>query len=217
MTFAEIQTAIKDYCVLTSTEATARVGRSINRHYRRITTQLGMDTTRFTTASATFSTFVATKSFSNIEQIDRIRDVTTATDIRLIPEVSLHELRSTTPHSGAPTKWATKTRTSETVTVLFDTAPAVAYNLEADGWRNLADLSGTDEPAFPESFHDILVWSVIAEEMLKKEKDERAIQYQAMADRLLAELRFHMANSPTRVVRQGLARDGVMDYTKGLQ
>jgi hypothetical protein len=62
---------------------------------------------------------------------------------------------------------------------------------------------------FPESFHDILVWSVIAEELLKKEKDKLARTYEQKAAGLLSELKFHLADSPTLTTRQASAHSGM--------
>jgi hypothetical protein len=48
MTFTQLVAAVTDHCNLgSSTEAVSRVGRSINRHYRRITASLNIDTARF--------------------------------------------------------------------------------------------------------------------------------------------------------------------------
>lgn len=202
MTFTEIRTAVLDYCSLSSTEATARVGRAVNRHYRRITSTLGLEAARFVTRSATTTNGQQYVTFSEIEKIDRVFD-TTASDARLLTEVSIDRQRTTQASQGQPETWALRNTDADSAVILLDTVPQTAYTLQADGWATLADLSGTDEPVFPESFHDILVWAVIAEELLKKEKDKLAQQYAAKAERLLGELRFHLADSPARDTQQG--------------
>lgn len=203
MTFAEIQTAVGDYCMLTSGPALARVGAAINRHYRRITASIGLDPTRYVSRAMTTTNGVGTVTFSSIEKIDRVVDVTTASAIVLLQEVSVHELRSTQPGTSAPQRWAFLNSDADSVTILLDTLPQTAYSLRADGWTTLADLTASDEPAFPESYHDILVWAVISEELLKKEKDKLALTYQIKADTLLKELRFFLADSHTRDTVQG--------------
>lgn len=228
MTFNAIKQHIKDYCLLTSADADTRVGAAINRHYRRITATLGLDVTRFVTRSASMTVGVSTVSFTELETIDRILDTTDSTAIRLLQEVSIHEIRSTQPGDSEPSRWAVQSVDADGVTVRFDTVPQSAYSLQADGRSTLSDLSGNDEPAFPESFHDLLVWSVISEELLKKEKAQLASVYEQKANALLSELRFFIADSPTQDTRQagtgtlgatgtasgGAASTGASSYTQ---
>jgi len=159
------------------------------------------------TRSTTTTEGVSTVTFTEIEKIDRIIDATTSTAIRLLTETSIHELRGTQPGTGQPSKWALQNTDADSVTVRLDVVPATgsSYSLQADGWTTLSDLSGSDEPVFPESFHDILAWFVISEELLKKEKAGLAKQYQDRAEQLLADLRFHLADSPMALTRQGSA------------
>lgn len=203
MTFTELVGVVTDYCNLTSSEATTRIGKAVNRHYRRVTSQLGLDAARFVTRSMSMSIGVRTVTFTEIEKIDRILDTTDSTAIRLLQEVSVHDLRSSQPGTGQATQWAYQNADADSVVVLTDTLPQVAYSLQADGWTTLAALSGTDEPVFPESFHDILAWAVIAEELLKKEKTQLAREYERRADGLLSELQMFLADSHTKVTRQG--------------
>lgn len=202
MTFTELRTAVCDYCNLTSPEALTRVGNAINRHYRRVTSSLGLDAARFITRSASTTNGVRTVVFAEIEKIDRLLDTTAATSIRLLQEVSVHKLRSSQPGAGQPVEWAFQNSDADSVTILLDTVPQTVYSLQADGWTTLADLSGSGEPVFPESYHDILVWFVISEELLKKEKDKLAGAYQAKATNLLSELRFFLADSHTKSTKQ---------------
>ena len=215
MTFTQIKTKVKDYCNLSSTEADTRVGNAINAAYRRITSMLGLDTTRFATVSV--STVQGTRAVivPELEKIDRLIDATSASSIRLLTETSIHELRSYQPTSGPPSRWAVQSTDADSVTVLLDDTPDGIYELQADGYRTMADLSGSDEPIFPESFHDILAWLVIAEELLKKEKDTLAQRYEAKAERLLSDLRFYLADSPTRDVVQGSATAPVSSQATG--
>ncbi len=203
MTFTQLQTKVKNYCNLTSTDADTRIGLAINATYRRITSSLGLDASRFVSRTVAMTVGVQTVTFTEIEKIDRIRDVTDSAAIRLLTETSIHEIQATQPGTGEPVRWALQNTDADSVVAKFDTIPQTAYNLTADGWTTLSDLSGSDEPVFPESFHDILAWYVIAEELLKKEKDKLADKYTAKAEKLLAELRFYLADSPTKDTRQG--------------
>lgn len=202
MTFNAIKQAIKDYCLLTSADADTRVGTAINRHYRRITSTLGLDVTRFVTRSTTTTNGVATVSFTEIEKIDRVIDATDSNAIRLLTEVSIHDIRSSQPGTGDPVRYAIQAVDADAITIRLDTLPQTSYSLQADGWTTLSDLSGVQEPVIPESFHDILIWAVIAEEMLKKEKLQLSSMFSQKADELLKDLRFHLADSPTKDTRQ---------------
>lgn len=202
MTFDDLKRAVKDHCNLTSDAADARIGASLNAHYKRITAKLGMDAARDVTRTVSTTLGQQAVTFTNIEKIHRILDTTDTSNIRLLMEVSLHQQRSTQPTSGQPTSWAARSTTSSSVTVLLDTVPQSAYTLQADGVSNLTDLTGDDEPAFPSSFHSMLAWYVISEELLKKEKDRQALVFQQKADTALSDLVFQYADSHTLETRQ---------------
>jgi hypothetical protein len=206
MTFAEMRTAVTDYCHLTSADAILRVGKSLNRHYRRVTSLVGLDTARFVTRIVSIPIGVRTVTFPEIEKIDRIVDATTPTAIRTLTQVSMNVQRTTQPGNSAPSTWAFQNADADSATVLLDTVPDVVYSLQADGWSTLTTMvADGDEPVFPESFHDLLVWFVISEELLKKEKDTLADRYQARAEKLLADLRFHLADTHSQDTVQASA------------
>src|SRR5688572_5304069 len=108
MTFDQIVQKVKDYCSLSSTEATTRIGNSVNAHYRRVTSALGLNASRFVTRTATMTVGSRSVTFNEIEKIDRVLDATDSTSVRGLQEVSIHHLRTMQPESGAPTQWATK-------------------------------------------------------------------------------------------------------------
>jgi len=208
LTFTEIVTAVTSQCNLSSTEATTRVGAAVNRHYRRITSLCGMETARFVTRSTAMTVGVSQVIFTSIEKIDRVLDISDAANIRLLPESSLHHIRTKQPGAAAPQEWCTQNVNGTSVTILTDTVPDDDYSLQADGWTTLSDLSGSDVPAFPPSFHDILTFYVLDEELLRKEKSDLADRYKAKADALLEKLQFHLADTPTQEIRQGGALAG---------
>lgn len=202
MTFDECKQVVKDYCNLSSSEADTRVGNAIRRHYQRVTSKIGMDTTRFTTVTGVTVAGTRTVTFTSIEKIDLVLDVTETPSIQPLEEKDRVFIRSLVQSSGRPCQWAAQANGSTSVTVIFDVTPDAVYDLQADGWAPASFLTGNDIPEFAESYHDILTWSVIAEELLKKEKADLSDRYQAKADQLLEELVFHYADSPTRKTRQ---------------
>lgn len=202
MTFDQLKDEVCGRMNLAGTEAKARVATSINRHYKRVTSQLNLDATRRVTRSATTTNGVATVTFSSIEKIDRVLDTSDATAIRLLTEVSYHQIRSTQPTDGAPSTYAIETADHDSITIRLDTVPQTTYSLQADGWSSLEELTGSDVPAFPESYHDILTWFVLSEEYDRKEKPEQAASYERRAKELLADLKFQLADSATLDLRQ---------------
>lgn len=200
MNFTAIRDEVLARCNLTSSDASVRVGQAVNRHYRRITSTLGMETTRVVTRDLPMTVGVRTVTIGQIEKIERVFDITTTT--RPLTEISLHQMRVLTPGSGEPGAWAVQNVTAQTVTILLDTTPSFAWALRVDGWTTLTDLTGTDEPVFPASFHDVLTWFVLSEELLRKEKTQLAAAYEGKAEALLNDLRFHLADTHTRDLQQ---------------
>src|SRR5688572_25581107 len=123
MTFDEIVTEITSRLNLTSSEATTRVGRLVNRKYRRITTKCGMKNTRRVTASMNTVSGTQTMTVTSMEHVDRIID-DSASEYFILEEVSYDEIRDKKPVSGRPTKWAVMTQGADSVIVIFDTKPA---------------------------------------------------------------------------------------------
>jgi hypothetical protein len=203
VTFDQIVHEVLERMSLTSADAQLRVGAAVNRHYRRITSLLGMETTRIVVVHDVMTVGLATVSFQGIEKIDRIFDVSDPTTRRMVPEVSLHRQRMTPPGTSAPGAWAMQEAGPDYVVVLFDTVPQLAYALQADGWVTRAELVAGDEPLFPASFHDVLTWFALSEELLRKEKTQLATAYEGKAEALLNDLRFHLADTHTRELRQG--------------
>jgi hypothetical protein len=203
VTFTEIRTEILNRLNLVGTDASTRVGSAINRHNARICAELGLDAIAYVQRTSVTSISTRTLAFSNIEKIDRIRDATTAASLRFLTEASLDSIKTMQPGSGAPNRWAVQSVTASTVTVVFDNTPDAEYTIQADGQSTTTDLSGSDVPAIPKSFHDILTWYVLAEEYLRKEKTEIAKAYEIKATELLRALQFKFADSASQDTRQG--------------
>lgn len=203
MTFTELQTAVKDLCNLSSTDANTRIGKAINRHYKRITASLGLNPLRFVTRAGTASIGVQTVTFTSIEAIDRVIDATDANAIRKLDPVSIDTIRTSQPGTGDPCRFAIESFTASSVTILLDTVPQSTYSLQADGRATVSDLSGTDVPVIAESYHDILTFLVVSEELLKKEKRDLAGDYATRAEDLLKQYRFEIADAPPAELQQG--------------
>ena len=166
MTFDEIVTEVKERLDLTSTEATARIGRLTNDKYKEITADVGLATTRRTTVSTLAVAGTSTLIFTGIEKIINVVD-RTSTKHKVLDEVTMEELReeATFPTSNKPRRFAVQSTTATTVTILMDVVPSgAAFTLYADGYANMSTLSGTNVPVFAESYHNVIIWAVLGDE-----------------------------------------------------
>ena len=203
MTFTTIRTEILDRLNLSSSDASTRVGRLINQSYRRITSDIGLHTSRETSTSTTTSIGSASITFTGMEKIGRIWFVDSDSVVHPIREVPYDELREITlPDSDSPTRWAVKSMAGTTVTILLDAAAETVYSISADGYTTLSDLSGTDVPAFPESYHDVLIEDVLTKEYKKIQQLQESRDSAAIVDKRMGQLRLWIAMSHHKKIRQ---------------
>lgn len=202
MTFTEIVTEITDRLNITSSASTARIGREVNRYYKRLTTSLNLKTSRRTTVTGNTSIGSQTVTFTSVEKIDRVVD-NSASEWCILDEKTYDELRDRKAVSGVPTKWAVKTRGATSVVILLDTLASDVRTLTADGETTVSTLSGSDVPAFPESFHTILVDRVLADEYKKSEKGDLARIALADYEQGLSDLKMYIAKQAYLLIRQG--------------
>lgn len=209
MTFTEIQTAICDRVNLTSTTDLTRVGNTINRKYREITSSLGIKhTSRRSTVSTACSIGVSTLQFSTTEKVVAVFNRNVSPYCQL-DEVTVDELRRQQPFntSDTPTQYAIQQIAADTVTILLNVIPQTAFTLYADVYSTTATLSGTDKPVFSESYHDILVSAVLVEEYMKVEKPKLSITEEKRVETRMGELRLWIAVSTTKKIYQGKDND----------
>jgi hypothetical protein len=205
MTFDVIVTEIKERLNQTSTEATTRIGREVNDRYKRVTSSLGIQTARRTTVNSATSIGTATLAFSGVEKIYNVVD-RTATQHRMLGEVTVDELREIATVSAPVASanfYAVLTTTATTVTILLDITPTDVVTLYADGIASAATLSGSTEPSIPQSFHDIFIYGVMADEYRKMMRMDLAKDAEGMYAMRLGELRLHLASSAYKDLYQG--------------
>lgn len=193
-TFLELVNEVTDRLNLTSDQAISRVGREINSRYKRVTSSIGLITSR--RAQVTKVVTIGNKSvaFSGITHIDAVIDKSSGNDV-ILREATVDELREA-PDVGEPPKtYAVFSTTTTTVTILLDGTPATAYTLYADGLATASTLAGSGSPAFAEDFHDILVFGAVADELRKMEKPQLADVAEADFERRLSDLRMFIAKS----------------------
>lgn len=205
MTFDDIVTEIMDRLNLTSDEATTRVGRRVNRVYRKVLSSIGVSPIAMRVFGIDADTVVGAQevAFEGMHRVTRVYDAN-QTPRRDLDEVSIDELRETDAvESDTPTKWALVSAADGSVTIMLDKIPETEFTLTADGYGTTGDLSGDDEPSFPEIYHDVLVDGVLKDEYRKLEKTQLAADSRTDHENMLSDLRMWGAKQAYLKIRQG--------------
>lgn len=205
MTFTEIRTEIMDRLGYTSTTAQTRVGRLINKVYRAITTSIGIRRARYTNTSMAVTVGNSEVTFSGAEKLLYVWTQTSSGVPTVLTEVPIERLReSVASTSDTPKTFGIKSQTSNAVTIRLDSVPETAYTIYADYIAEISDLSGSEQPAFPESFHDIIIEGVLRDEYRKLEKIQLSRESENTYQQRLSDLRMFLAISGTMDMKQGL-------------
>lgn len=143
-------------------------------------------------------------TFTSMEKITRVYILDADSNKIFLDEVTVDELREETPAtSDSPRRWAVKSYTNDDVVILLDKLAETQYAVKADGFSTTSTLSGSNTPQFPESFHDILIEGVLADEYMKLEKPDLAKISEMRYERRLSDLRMWAAKSVYLNTRQG--------------
>lgn len=209
MTYLDLIKDVADRLNLSSSEAIARIGRAINRRHREITSALGLQTTRRETVTATASLGISTITFDDIEKIINVWDRST-TPYRRVIEQTLEEVECGQPYAlTTPTRFAVLNMSTSSVTLLMNCVPQEEFTLYADAHINISTLSGLQEPLFPESFHDILLWGALADEYRKLMKIDFMQDAENHYEKRLSDLRMWIAKSTSQEIYQGKLKRGI--------
>ena len=169
MTFTDIQNEISDRLNLTSAQALARIGRSINERYRWLASSCGIDTIE--RGTVTSNTVIGNRQIVfNCEKVLSVFNPSLPPPVLTLVELSFDEMRNMTVNNDPPQYYCIVLMGASTVTIMVDTVPATVYPMSADAMVKLVTLSGVMTPAFAEDFHDILVYGGMATELEKMEK-----------------------------------------------
>jgi hypothetical protein len=203
VTFAEIVSAVQSRLNLTSTESATRIGITVNDRYKRITSAIGINLSRRTTVQANVTIGVSTLNFAACEKIINVVD-RSATPYRVLEECTVEQLRAEQPSSNAtPRKYAILAVDAHSVTILLDCVPQSAFTLYADCYGRASTLSGSQEPAFEEDFHDVLLHGALADEYRKMEKPAYARESENLYQERLSDLRMFRTKSSYLDIMQG--------------
>lgn len=207
MLFSEIVAEVCDSLNLTSTAATTRVGKYVNRRYRRVLSAIGLDTARREIVDQVVDP-VTSPELPDVEidvvKIIRVQLLIDGVRPKLLDEVSYDEITERAPGDATPTAWAVKIMDASTVTITLDNFPSIDnFTLRIEGYVNLSDLSGSNVPSFSADYHDILVEGAKADELRKMEKYDMANVSEGLYESKLSDLRLFIATSAYKDQQQG--------------
>jgi hypothetical protein len=203
VTFTELVSQIQSRLNLTSTESATRIGVTLNDRYKRVTSAIGINLSRRTTVQANVTVGVSTLNFAACEKIINVVD-RSATPYRVLTECTVEQLRAEQPSSNATArKYAILAVDAHSVTILLDCVPQTAFTLYADCYGRASTLSGTQEPAFEEDFHDVLLHGALADEYRKMEKPAYARESESLYQERLSDLRMFRTKSSYLDIMQG--------------
>lgn len=206
MTFDEIVTEVAARVNLTSTTALTRIGREVNMRYKRVTSGCYLDTSRRVTVSA--GTLVDSREvvFELVEKVLTVYYKSGDQNI-VLDQVTPDQITlEGTDATGTPIAWAVVTQDSDFTVINLDCLAADIMTLYADGISTTEDLANSDEPVFPQSFHDLLVEGAVADEWKKMNKMQDAKQAEFDYERRLSDLRMFLARTTYLSVQQGNAK-----------
>lgn len=211
MTFDEIVAEVADRLNLTSTEAIARIGRSVNERYGWLCTSMGLQTSCQDVARA------STVSGSNLLtfgpqplKVLKVNSVFNEDNPKpnLLTEQTLDVLRNMTEGTDPASNYAIYLMKADRVTVMLDSTASSVYELAADVIADKSTLSGGDVPTFAAAYHNCLVYGAMATELDKSEKPELAQVQENRYDVRCSELRLFIAKSAYKDIYQGKTGQG---------
>jgi hypothetical protein len=211
----ELVEHIAETLSIPSPEAKTRIARELNMRYKQVTTAIGLIPSRreeFSTLATIGSRLIA---FTGAEKLDVVfRKVGTQNVI--LGEVTNDEMLDLPLRDEPPTAFSIFNVAPTTITIKIDCTPTTAFTIYAHGLGDATTLSSNDQPAFPESFHDILVHGVKADEYRRKEKDDKAKEAEAMFMNRLSDLKMFIAKSAYLDIYRGkhAGPEGWWDWNK---
>ena len=189
---------------LTSDQAISRVGREINARYKRVSSSIGLAVSRrvydIAVQTVTDDKYL---TFTGVEKIEVVKDVTTVDQPIALVERLPGEMDGLVIKDSQPRNYAIFSVTHNTVTILVDSNVVEDAFIKADGLETAETLSGALTPAFAESFHDVLVFGAVADELKKMEKFQLARDAEDDFERRLSDLRMFIAKSAYLDMYQG--------------
>lgn len=205
MTFVQLQNDVMERMGLTHTDSRTRVKRFLNQRLRRLVTNLGLGRLG-RRSTITFVTVATTKTYTPSTLIKPFSVIYTAGNLVLeeLTQAQLRALDADDSQTGAPRAFVVVAYGATTVTLRIWPTPDAVYTLTVDGLITGTDLSADgDVPAFPEDYHDVLIFGAEADELEKMEKYDLAAKKEAAYEKRMRELRYFLAKSAYLGVQPG--------------
>lgn len=219
MTFDEIVDEVMDRLNLTSLEARERVEGRVNDRYRRVTSSIGLQTSRRSVQENEYDptdpdTELPEVVVTGMEKILKIFYTDADNNgITVLKEKTYDEVTNLPTIDRLPKCWAVKLMGPSEVRILLDAfPPTTSFTLKFEGYENALELEGSLEPYFPEDFHDILVAGAMADELDKMEKPQLASKQEEKYERRMSDLRMFISKSILLDIVQGKDKPGYVWY-----
>ena len=216
MTFDQIVARTMQRLNLTSTDAQTRIGTEVNEVFRELVSSMGMETSvRGETSTLSvngtrYATFGGTDNVKIIKLLSVFLPNSIAPPpYNVLTSATFDELRNTIPGTWPPTRYAISRMGATSVEIFMDCiAPDSLQVINADCEKASDTMSGTDEPFFPENFHDVLIYGVMAIELDKMEKEDRRARAEAKYEQRASELRMYIAKDAYLAIHQAKTLQG---------
>lgn len=197
---------------LTSTAAQTRIGVEVNEVYRELVSSMGLETAiRSTTTALSVdgSRYVTFGGGGEADSVIKLLSVYLPTSVATPPSnvlwsATFDELRNALVGTWPPRRYAISRMGPVSVEVFLDcTATDSVSELHADCLLASDTMTSTDQPYFPENFHDILVYGVLAIEFDIMEKPDRVKWANAKYESRASDLRMWIAKDAYLRIHQG--------------
>lgn len=216
MTLSELKTEAANRLNLSSAESLSRLGSYINQRYRRLTSSLGIVTTRRTSQSVNTVAGTATITFSSLEKLELVY-ISTAGQRVVLAEMPYEEytIRNIEhQQSGKPQQYAVKSVTASTVVIALYPTPDAIFSITAEGLGNASTLADGDTPNIPTDFQDVLILGAMSDELFKMEKFNLAKDFQRQYDERASDLRLFLAKSAYLSLTDAESPGGLYTYIR---
>jgi hypothetical protein len=196
VTFVQLQDDTMARLNLSSAEARTNVKKWLNQKYRRLVTGVGLGRVRRSTL--TFVTVSTTQTYTPATLIKPFTVSYVAGNL-VLDEKSEEEVRAMDPalqQTGSPRRYVVQKYLAAGVTLRIHPTPDAVYTITVDGLIAGTEMSAdADVPAFPEDFHDLLVFGAMEEALIKLEKPALAAKAREDAKIRTSDLRYFLAKS----------------------
>lgn len=218
MTLQDITDRVMQRLNLTSTDAETRIKDEVNEVYREFVSSMGMETsirgvtTALSTAGSRYVTFGGSGVGS--DKVLKLLSVFLPSTVapppyNVLTSYTFDEMRNTIPGTWPPTQYAISRMGPTEVEIFLDAeAPDSLQELDADCLLASDEMGDADSPFFPENFHDVLIYGVMAIELDKMEKEDRAKKASDKFEKRASELRMFIAKDAYIAIHQGKTLQG---------